>query len=206
MNRSIYLTVVFATIFLFASAKFVGATILATSNPSVVYDDITQTYWIADLTLLSNYSYEEQLALIIEWNETGIYSSGEWGDFRLANTMEVTDTFYYGYEYTFGEYEYLFTPNQPDYQIYRGRTTSQVNADIAPDLHEYVRFYWWVQQDWLVYDDCFEIQDSIRDPGIGAWVVANALPTPEPSSILLIFSGVACLLIRRIKSRFYAKN
>lgn len=197
MSRSLHLAYIIVALFLFTSTRIADATLLATSNANVIYDDITQTYWISDLTLLSNLTYEEQLERVNDWNTNGTFSSENWGNFRIASLLELGQTFYHNYEYSFGEYEHLFTSNWED--RFRGRSSSQYNASIAPDMHQEIWIDWWSDEDWMYYNDAIEIHDSVRSSSLGAWVIADSVnnPVPEPASIILLSCGVMSLLVRK---------
>ncbi len=166
---------------------------------TVVFDDINQMYWMADLTAYTNQTYDQQLASISSMNiGDPFYGLDSWHMATLTEMtllweyppINITDTFY-------PTYVIEDPPNQtPPYlhEYFQGRY-ERSGPPYSDNYHAVVKAWHFKSSttEHSLHDDLFhyEISDDLANAEIGAWV--TSAPVPLPSAVLLGGIGVGCV-------------
>lgn len=186
-------------------------------NDGLVLDDkgdqdiTNDQFWIADLSLLTNMTYAEQIGGIQSWNATGsqFYNalSTPW---HMASATEMQELL----SYSDDEIMKVFLPSgigaytNATATLYSGRYDSLIQYCITP-THEVYSIHNIVGQmdlrdlPWSVWLST-QPSDDTRYLWGGAWVTATYAPTtvPIPPSIFLMITSLISLIAIRCKSDY----
>lgn len=160
----------------------------------VVFDDAADKYWIWDMAMYENQTYQAQRAAI---EQLSYYHSEGW---RMATREDIDQLL----QYTAQELAQAFGPgsggsdfNDLDYFV-----AGRIDEGVSGRWHESV----WVYGD-ETYDEYYNVRwesevDNAEYDWLGAWVVADRSSViPEPTTLILLSAGLIGLLALRRRSR-----
>ncbi len=164
---------------------------------TVIYDDVNELYWIRDLSLFVNQTYDQQLITIGGLNDNNNYKSPDWGDWHMADLSEMqllhtyrADEFRYQNRFTPTSAPWVVSP--PDQYGFQYRWQGYIDATSSGRRLIGSSIFWDIDSpfDPQVYH---YIAPNSYDDQIGAWVVAEATPSQTPVPATMILFGVGLL-------------
>ncbi len=202
MRRIFSLTCVLFLFFFIAGDAFAALSFLPW-NGFVLDDrgdqDITNDqFWIADLSLLTNMTYEEQIEGIQGWNVRGsLFFNTQLTPWHMACEAEMQELL----SYEANDIMTVFLTSgigvytSSTVTWYSGRYDSIIPKYVPP-IHELYSIYEMVGE-WDLRDNPWPIisTDDTQYPYAGAWVTASysATAVPIPPSFYLLLSGLVGL-------------
>lgn len=204
----------FAACVMFLGAAAPGYAAL-TRMGDFVYDDIARQYWIADLNRFLYMSYEEQLTAIVNLTDQAPGTIGGW---RMAGLADIANLMAQPIE-SIDDWGDYFTPTQWGVldnglnKFIQGRIESLaaggypfsfVIRTIAPLPETNVEFLITPKPYIRGFGPPYERDLDLGTPyytNMGAWAVADVIPTPVPSTLWLLVSGAGCLCLALRKKR-----
>jgi hypothetical protein len=159
-------------------------------NTENSYDD---QYWIQDLNIFKNMTYDEQISAITNLTITGFTSATDW---RMATYSDLVnlESLYPMWSNTSAIAE-AFTPTgtsggSPHWSGRYDREFYSSNPNDPNSPYHYEANIW-LNSD-LIYGWGLNVGISDSITSVGAFVTANALPAPvpEPNSMLIFGTGV----------------
>jgi len=185
-----------------ANATVVG--VAGTNN--VVYDDLSQKYWVNNLTLFTAQWYTTQKASIDTLNYNGAYiDNTRWTNWHMADLNDITALFGNGLLNLTSQFIPTLNINGGAHRNWYGRydevhpfdNTVHGRADITyqtsfPDTKS-TNLTWesdfWTQATTSVWI----VADTVEGPGPS--------PTPEPATMLLFGTGLVGLIGSRLRKK-----
>lgn len=182
------------------------ATLLEVGD-GVVYDEVSDLYWYQDLTAFASRTYDEQILYIPDFtvadsNPDDVYS---WGSWRMAEFEEII-----GLKNGYSPYiiSGVFVPTYTEttstgsaiVEDWFGRYVSPGSVG-DPDINQNGAFRV------ALYSDGGWISDIIgASPGTssiytGAWVVSSTPAVPEPTTLMLLCTGLVGLAFFRSRKK-----
>jgi hypothetical protein len=183
----------------FAALSIQGAT---------VYDDVSKQYWVRDLSLFTNKTYNQQLQTINGMNNSKYNGQSGW---HLADVNQLTVLFNTGQIISsfnsIGFSRYGGPIWSDPFKIIGGVSGRYNQSGSASQMHRYAGINYGLYDLWSPYlgQDSIgvispginnplnyqvnSLQDSITDPTLGAWVTTS-VPTPIPPAFILMGSGL----------------
>ncbi len=157
-----------------------------------IFDDVSKLYWQQDVSLWIEMTYDEQISDINE-NFIGSHmaTSAEISSLWLNSASDIFETFYPTVE---GQYDEWII----------GRYNTPTDASVA-DSHFVGEGYHFKPNEALYLNPLgtSSILDDTSDSAYGAWVVTagSSVPVPEPSTLLIVGTGLAGLVGTRIRKK-----
>ena len=174
--------------------------VLYSGNSGVVFDKSNNQYWVRDLSLLKNQSYQGNLDGIENWNNEGFLSDAKYGEWKMADLNDMTNLWTYSYENITSTFMPTYrTPNNRN--VYWHNRYDEGNSN--PDWHyvgTLVSVNWGaITQKQGLFDNLIEDTDSRES--VGAWVVSDGFnPVPIPGAVWLFGTGLLGIIgIKRKK-------
>lgn len=161
---------------------------LVTVNSDIVFDDINQRYWISNLPIFSDVTYQEALEQIDQLNQDNWNDRSDW---HLAKRTELL--WYNGY--TYDQVGGAFIPTMftiPSWAMWGGwadKTDEIPNIRARYDIH----YMPGENPEWFV--KYWELGPDTSDTG--AWVTTDVVAIPP--AIYLLGSGLVGLVALRRK-------
>ncbi len=170
----------------------------------VLLETETDLYWYRDLTHWVDKTYDEQQDAINLLETLDPIQS----DWRMANYTEMESLF-------LNEITSLLTGFQPTYirdsdsTFWHGRYDQEATSDhpaigYDPNVSQHLDGEMGQISNLPSFTRLHGtviFSDMLRNSGIGAWVVADATPTPEPTTMLIFGTGLAGLVGSRIRKK-----
>ncbi len=152
----------------------------------VVFDTLSNRYWMYDMNLFGNMTYYQQVAGISQLNAAGYFGSMEW---HMANRTQLDVLFSnIPSDLTI----FVFTAQLDTQEITYGR----IEESVVDTNHRMMVIYH-IFENGQVGTDASAIRDGAADPVLGAWVTAVAPPpvsTPIPATVWLLGFGLLGLV------------
>jgi hypothetical protein len=151
----------------------------------LVYDDVTNEYWMSDLTRYINLDFNAVLIKIDEDNDNlyGLVSTWEIASAEQADTLFLS--------ITTPDQASLFTPTRQvgSTDTYQGWLKPEQASDGSPF---YLAVTLFADRD---TGDVYNIGGGKLDPNVSniyrsAWVKSKVAPVPEPSTLFLLGAGL----------------
>lgn len=201
MSKQLFVIGIALTLFLRCSSS--QATLIDLGNGVIWNDSGTieatdDNYWIQDLSLFTNQTYDAQIASISALNDpvSGLLDDA-WGTWRMASLDDINSIWHHSYA-TLTD---TFLPSETRATgeiLWYGR----VDSPSGTDGHEWTNMWYYPSYGEVKYDPSGYIADTVAGSHFGAWVVADAVsPVPEPATILLFGSGLAGIVGYRRKQK-----
>lgn len=166
---------------------------LTNYGDGMLYDNANKQYWIADLTVLVNMTYDQQVQYIAdEFNDPiGRYVGGAWGEWHMADYSEMLGLWQHGGQPLRENFIGTGTEDVFGSEVIAGKI-----SDWPPGITTGDHCYMWVWKneygEWIPVEFTIGISDSIQKDWLGAWVSAD-VAVPVPSTMILLGSGVIAL-------------
>lgn len=162
----------------------------------IVYDDDAKQYWYQNLSDWKYQTYDTQINGIADLNVAGsTFLSEDWDNWHMADFTDMNNLWAHSTES-------IIEAFTPVYVTTRASYSSRYNKEEYNLLYPahyvgsiYDNLDGTVVKHPLLGGTTFDYMERAQ----GAWVVADATPTPEPATILLFGAGLAGLVGLRIR-------
>ncbi len=190
-----------------------GATLIAQNG--IVADDrgtvseSDDSYWIQDLYSFSGQTYEEQITSINVLNEPGEIPDGPWEDWHMAEYSEMASLIE-----TYNTEEIVKAFGTTEYYIQGSKFADvlggRYNEEVSNDHNQWhyiaiLRMYVEPYNGELISPIELSSEmagDAGQHDNLGVWITASPLgEVPEPSSILILGTGLAGLIGYKTKKK-----
>lgn len=219
MSRTLSCLILLSALLLSPSKS--SATLIEFSDLSghVIYDNAAQHYWYWDLNAFVNQNYFQQLASIEQLNKANYFGISTWHLASFHEIWSLVDTNIFAELLMFGP-SYIRPPTSTGetYAMWLGRVDApqfgnshltieyrkDLSKPISPEMYDF-SYSHSGGVDWAGFNP----SDDIAYNFVGAWITSDKIgpqPVPEPSSILLVGSGVAGLVVIRHKRKSKRNN
>lgn len=197
--KRVLLAIAGAGLMVFCGVGSLGATLMV--DNSIVIDDrgtsseSDDIHWLQDINFTTGMTYDQQIAAI------GGLSIGGYTNWHMATYAEVLALYPV---YDISEIAGVFTPISDTFPHWTGRYDR-----IRPSSSE-LPWHSYHYEMGFAYDSVNDswsggIGSSVHDlaalSGLGAWVVGDVAPVPEPTTMLLFGTGIAGLVGTRLRRK-----
>lgn len=197
-----FIVIVLLTIALTVGINSARAAFVKVSGYGVVYDDVYSQYWVQPGPAL-NGNFLNTLAFLDTINcaddlERHYGRTVLWGRWRLANEQDMRNLWTYDAEVLANTFEGNRDGEYCRFGRYGGQLSDERHFIAGVLLKDDGRY----MLSSLPYDI---VSDNIERKWLGAWIVADAAQVPVPSTLLLLFSGLGIMIVKRNQNLFSGK-
>ncbi|MCK5783411.1 MAG: PEP-CTERM sorting domain-containing protein [Desulfobacterales bacterium] len=179
------------------------ATLLEVGD-GVVYDEVSDLYWYQDLTAFASRTYDEQILdipdlTVADSNPNDVYS---WGSWRMAENDEIIGLNGYLPQIIGGVFVKTYTDTTTGMEDWCARYVHIGSVGDPPVNTNNVgayRVYHYPDGGWVT--DIVEASPQSASAYMGAWVVSSTPAVPEPTTLMLLCTGLVGLAFFRARKK-----